>query len=143
VTPNVTTWSPDDLDRVGDATELQLASKRDDGTRRPYVTIWGVRTGDNVYVRSAYGPDNGWFRRARSSGSGWIRAGGVECEVTFAAPDPAVQEDVDAAYRTKYGRYSGIVEGIVGPKVYDVTLRVDPVAQVRTPDVGRRTGRTA
>lgn len=76
-------WEHSDLERIGDSTELQISSTRPDGTPRPFVTIWVVRAGDDLYVRSAYGRDNGWFRRARSSGTGRIRAGGVERDVAF------------------------------------------------------------
>lgn len=57
-------WGPDELDRIGRATELQIASRRSDGSLRPFVTIWTVRTGDDVYVRSAHGYENPWFQRA-------------------------------------------------------------------------------
>lgn len=76
-------WSQEDLARVGEAEEIGIASARPDGTVRPYVTIWGVRVGDDLYVRSAYGSANPWFRRARASGTGRIRAGGVERDVTI------------------------------------------------------------
>src|SRR5687767_13098892 len=93
-------WTTDDLRRIGCATELQVASYRPDGTLRPYVTIWTVTTGDRVYVRSAYGADNPWFRRALAGGRGRIRAGGVERDVEFVRPDAGdpVHRDVDAAY---------------------------------------------
>ncbi|WP_418606369.1 DUF2255 family protein [Georgenia sp. SUBG003] len=51
------------------------------------MTIWHVRSGDAVYIRSAHGPDNGWFRRAMAAGTG-IRSGGVERDVTFELADP-------------------------------------------------------
>jgi hypothetical protein len=35
----MTSWTDDELSRVGNAEELQLASQRPDGTLRPYVTI--------------------------------------------------------------------------------------------------------
>ena len=49
------TWTDQELDRIGGAEELQLASERTDGSLRPYVTMWVVRAGDDLYVRSAYG----------------------------------------------------------------------------------------
>ena len=123
----MSTWAPDDLARLGDAEELELASYRPDGTLRPYVTIWCVRAGDDLYVRSAYGPGNGWFRRARQSGTGRVRAGGVERDVTFEAAPPDVHADLDAAYHAKYDAHGpGIVGTVVGPQVVDVTLRVVP-----------------
>jgi hypothetical protein len=82
-------WSETELNAIGGAEELQVASQRRDGTLRPYVTVWVVRAGDGIYVRSAYGSTNPWFRRAKASGTGRIRARGVEHDVTFedAAPD--------------------------------------------------------
>jgi hypothetical protein len=122
-----TDWTDEELRRIGDAEELNLASTRPDGTLRPYVTMWVIRTGDGLYVRSAYGPDNPWYRRARASGTGRIRAGGVQHEVTFADPDPAVHGDIDAAYHAKYDRYGPQIVGtVVGPDAYPVTLRLTP-----------------
>jgi Uncharacterized protein conserved in bacteria (DUF2255) len=80
----MTTWTDEELRRIGEAQELQLASARRDGTMLPYTTMWVVRAGDDLYVRSAYGPDNPWFRRAKASGAGRIRAGGVERDVAYA-----------------------------------------------------------
>ena len=34
---------------------------------RPYVTMWVVRAGDDLYVRSAYGTHNPWYGRAKAS----------------------------------------------------------------------------
>lgn len=72
----MTAWTAEELGRMGEAVELQLASVRPDGTLRPYVTMWVVPAGDDLYVRSAYGPDNPWFCRAKSSGAGRILGGG-------------------------------------------------------------------
>jgi Uncharacterized protein conserved in bacteria (DUF2255) len=71
----MSTWTDDDLARIGGAEELRIASQRPDGTLRPYVTIWVVRAGDDLYVRSAHGAGNPWFRRATSAGVG-TRPGG-------------------------------------------------------------------
>ncbi|MGH2427331.1 MAG: DUF2255 family protein [Candidatus Limnocylindria bacterium] len=121
----MTTWTADELIRIGDAEELQIASRRTDGSLRRFITIWTVRHGDDIYVRSAYGPKNGWFRRAVSSGEGRIRAGGVERDVRFKQPDSAVDADVDRAYHAKYDRYGPrIVGSVVGPEAARTTLRL-------------------
>jgi len=124
------TWTDDELRRVGAATELQIATRRDDGSLRPHVTIWTVRVGDHLYVRSAYGADNPWFRRATASGSGRIRAGGIERDVTFTPVselDAATQAAVDAAYHAKYDRYGPQIVGTVtGVHAAPVTLRLVP-----------------
>jgi hypothetical protein len=122
-------WTTDELRGIGGATELRLTSYRRDGTLRPYVTIWTVATGGKVYVRSAYGADNPWFRRALASGRGRIRAGGVEHDVEFVrldAGDP-VHKDVDAAYHAKYDRYGPAIVGtVIGDGATHSTLRLDP-----------------
>ena len=123
----MTTWTTDELTRIGGATELKIASRRTDGSLRPYVTIWVVRAGDDLYVRSAYGPGNPWFVRARRSGSGRIRAGGVERDVTFAEPAADAHAAIDAAYHAKYDRYgANIVGTVVGPQVVATTIRLEP-----------------
>ena len=122
-----TTWSDADLSRIGGAEELQISSRRADGTLRPYVTIWAVRDGDDLYVRSAHGANNGWFRRAKASGVGRIRAGGVERDVTFAEADPGAHAGIDRAYHSKYDRYGPqIVGSVVGSAVAPLTIRLIP-----------------
>jgi len=92
--------------------------------------MWVVRTGDELYVRSAYGPDAGWYRHAMAGGAGRIRAGGVEHDVTFATAAVDAHAAIDAAYHAKYDRYGArIVDTVVGPHRYDVTVRLVP----RTP----------
>jgi hypothetical protein len=121
------TWTEDDLRRIGDAEELRIASPRPDGTLRPYVTIWVVRAGDDVYVRSAYGGDNPWYRRALASGTGRVRAGGIERDVTLATADAGVRDAVDAAYHAKYDRHGPAIVGTVtGARAAPLTLRLLP-----------------
>jgi len=122
-------WSPDELERIGGTEELQLASRRADGTLRPYVTMWVVRVDDDLYVRSAYGPDNPWYRRAIASRAGRIRAGGVERDVTFGQADPGAHADIDAACHARYDSYGPrIVGSVVGPDAHRVTVRLTPRA---------------
>ena len=121
----MTTWTDEELDRIGKAEELTLASLREDGTLRPYVTMWVVRAGGDLYVRSAYGPDNPWYRRAKASGTGRIRAAGLERDVTFADAAGDTHSAIDAAYHAKYDRYGpAIVGSVVGAKAAPVTIRL-------------------
>jgi len=125
----VPAWTKEDLATVGNAEELAIASRRPDGSLRPYVTIWVVRVGEDIYVRSAAGPDNPWFRRALASGQGRIRAGGVEQEVTFESHPFESLESVTAAYHAKYDRYGpSIVGTVVSPEAVATTLRLVPQA---------------
>ena len=124
------TWTSAELDRIGQAEELQLATTRRAGGLSRYVTMWVVRAGDGLYVRSAYGPGNPWYRRARAAGEGRVLAGGVEHDVTFESADSAVQGDIDAAYHAKYDRYGPqIVGSVTGPQAHAVTVRLAKTGQ--------------
>jgi hypothetical protein len=123
----MTGWTQEELQKIGSAEEIGLASRRADGTLRGYVTMWTVRAGDDIYVRSAYGPDNPWYRRAIASGEGRIEAGGVERDVDFAAADPSAQDSIDAAYHAKYDRHGArLVATVVGEHVHELTIRLVP-----------------
>jgi hypothetical protein len=121
----VSGWTADELAKIGKADELHISSRRPDGSLRPFVTIWGVRLGDDLYVRSAHGHDNPWFQRALASGEGRVRAGGVERDIGFEVPGSDVDEDVSAAYHAKYDRYGpSIVGTVVSPEAARSTLRL-------------------
>src|SRR6478609_7074948 len=119
------TWSPEDLRSIGGSEELQLASRRPDGSLRPFVAMWVVRAGDDLYIRSACGPGNPWYRRATASGAGRIRAGGIERDVSFAQAAAETQDGIDAAYHARYDRYGPRIAGFVtGPGAPSVTVRL-------------------
>ena len=123
----MTAWTADELDRIGPADEIQVASRRADGSMTQFITIWAARLDDDLYVRSAYGPDNGWYRRAKTSGAGRIRAAGVERDVDYLEPDHAVDAALSGAYHAKYDRYGrGIVNTVVSRDAERATLRVLP-----------------
>ena len=123
----MTTWTPDELARIGKADEIGLASRRPDGSLRPFVTMWVVRSGDDLYVRSAYGRSNPWFQRALASDGGRIRAGGVERDVAFEEPGPAVDEELHRAYHAKYDRHGPAIVGtVVSAEAARCTLRLVP-----------------
>jgi hypothetical protein len=121
------TWTDDELARIGTADELDIAPRRADGTASRPTTIWVVRVGDDLFVRSWHGRTGGWYRRARATQEGRIRAAGVERDVAFAEPDPGLRDAVDQAYRTKYARYG---DTYVVPMVSDdaaaATLQLIP-----------------
>ena len=48
----MTGWTRDELNKIGQAEALQIASLRQDGKLRNPATIWVVRVGDDLYVRA-------------------------------------------------------------------------------------------
>jgi hypothetical protein len=122
-------WTSEELSKIEFAEELKIASMRGDGTLRKPVTIWVVRHGDQLYVRSVNGPQGAWFRGTQARQLGQIRAGGVTKDVTFVSVDPAdhVGNEIDAAYRAKYRRYpASIVNTVLTPEARAATLELVP-----------------
>lgn len=124
----MSTWNPDDLATIDAAEEIGLASRRADGTLRPFVTMWMAAVDGELYVRSAYGADNPWYRRALASGEGRIRAAGIEVDVAFEPGGEDVATAIDARYHEKYDRYGARIVGtVVGEQAAGVTIRLVPV----------------
>jgi hypothetical protein len=120
-------WTAEELDRIGAAEELEIAALRRDGTLRLFTTIWVVRVGDDLYVRSWRGRNGGWFRSVLRRPEGRIRAGGLTRDVTFQEPPDADHDAIDHAYRAKYARYaSSYVEPMVGQDARAATLWLTP-----------------
>lgn len=123
----MTDWTREELAKVGEAEELELAARRDDGKLGKPVTIWVVRVGDDLYVRAYRGRGGAWFRAALAQHAGHIRAGGVEKDVAFVEEaDPQVNDAIDAAYRTKYRRHSAqYVDPMVAAGARAATLKLE------------------
>ena len=120
-------WSSDELEKIAAADELQLASEQPDGTLRKPVTIWVVRLGDDLYVRSVYGRTSHWFRGTEDRHQGHIRAGGVDKDVRFVEPAEDVSDEIETAYRTKYRRYNASeVDPLFTPDARAATLELVP-----------------
>lgn len=122
-------WTNDELSKIGSADELEIQSRRRDGSLRNPVTIWVVRLGDDLYVRSVKGRDSAssWFRGTQSRHEGHIQAGGVEKDVTFVDADDGIEDALDDAYRTKYRRYAqSVIDGVLTPQARAATLKLVP-----------------
>jgi len=58
---------------------------------------------------------------------GRIWAGGVEKDVTFVDADHDIDDQIDAAYRAKYRRYSAsLINYMVRPEAPSTTFRLMP-----------------
>jgi hypothetical protein len=121
-------WTRDELTRIAAAEELELASGRRDDTLGHPVTIWVVRVGDDLYVRSWKGRTGTWFRATQVRHQGQIEAGGVRKDVTFVAEtDDHLNHRIDAAYRTKYRRHDRrYVDPMVAPQARATTIKLVP-----------------
>ena len=127
----MTGWTSDELKKIGSADELKISSLRRDGTLRNPVTIWVIRLGDNLYVRSVNGRTSAWFRGTQVRLAGHIQAGGVEKNVSFVEEgDSAINDQIDAVYRSKYGHYDRqYVDPIVAPEARAATIKLVPLSK--------------
>ena len=120
-------WTIDELNKIGEAEELRIASLRRDGTLRNRVIIWVVRVDGDLYVRCVNGRQGAWFRGVQTRHEGRIWAEGVEKDVTFVEEtDPEINAKIDEAYLTKYQRYPQYVAPMVTPDVRAATLKLQP-----------------
>jgi hypothetical protein len=123
----LTTWTSAELSQIGQAEELQMAPRRQDGSLARPRTIWVIRHGDDLYVRSVNGRAGAWFRGTQARHEGHIEAGGVSKDVMLADPEADLTDDIDAAYRDKYHRYAANVVGsVMTPQARAATLRLEP-----------------
>ena len=120
-------WASDELDKFGKAEEVRIASVGRDGKLRKPVTVWAVRHGEDLYVRSVRGRSGQWFQGTQERHEGRIRAGGVQQEVTFVDADHYIDDEVDVAYRTKYRRYTGsILNSVLTAEARSTTIKLVP-----------------
>ena len=118
-------WTASELATIGAAEELEIAPLRPDGSLRPFTTIWVVRVGDDLYMRSWHGRDGAWFQAALRRPEGHIRAARIERDVTFTEADDADHDAIDRAYRDKYARYaSTYVDPMTSPGARATTLQL-------------------
>lgn len=123
----MSTWPKGELHKIAATDELEIASLRRDGTLRDAVTVWVVRLGDDLYIRSVKGPTGAWFRGTQARHEGRIKTGGVARHVTFVDAGDDHGDEIDAAYRTKYGRYArNIVNSVLTQPARAATLRLVP-----------------
>ncbi len=126
----MTSWSQDDLDRLGGAGEVEVSSVRRDGSLSRARTVWIVRVGDQLYLRSVNGPDAAWYRSTRAFHQGRIQARGVARDVTWidvnAVAQPDVDPAVDAEYARKYQGSTAAIAHINSPLARATTMRVEP-----------------
>ena len=123
-----TAWTSDELSTIGAAEELQIAPLRQDGSLRKPVTIWVVRQGDDLFVRSMNGPTAAWFSGAQVRHEAHIHAGSVDKDVLLVETNDR-NDTIDTAYRTKYRRYAAnIVNSDLTPQARAATLKLVPRA---------------
>jgi hypothetical protein len=74
-------WNPDQLRAIDAARELEITTARPDGTPQPWMPIWVVRAGADIYVRTWQRRETGWFGHAVRTGRARVRVPDLEADV--------------------------------------------------------------
>jgi hypothetical protein len=123
-------WTSDELETIGREDELHLASEREDGSLRDPVTIWMVRVGDDIFVRSVKGREGSWFRGTRTVRRGRVRVGEIERDVLFEDGDHSLDDAIGDEYRRKYANEpQEWVDPVLTIQARASTLRLVPRAE--------------
>jgi len=135
VVPSVTAsngWRADELSTIDGFGEVDIATRRSDGTLRAARIVWIVRHDNAVYVRSVNGTTAASYRGVQTCHEDELSAGRLHTGVGFvesgthAGEDSGLDDPLDAACRGKYGHSSGGVARITADVTRATTLRVGP-----------------
>lgn len=119
-------WNEEELKLFDSSDELHLSSSRADGRLSSPTTMWMVRRGQDVFVRSVNGRASQWFRRTQEAKQGRIQVGHLEQDVQFKEVDAAIADELDELYRRKYGRYAqSIVDRITSDYAREAALELE------------------
>jgi hypothetical protein len=124
------TWPAGALARFGAAGEIEISTRRRDGSLRAFVPIWIVTVGDALYVRSYRGVGGAWYRHAIQHPAGAIRAVGHPADVTFTPVGQQhrdLMKAINDAYRSKYARYGDTyLQPMLADQAVATTLQLAP-----------------
>lgn len=119
-------WSEDELAKIDQADDLKIAPFREDGTTYGTPTwIWEVVVDGELYVRGYNGQKSSWYQAAVRQKAGRIIAAGMTREVVFEPVDGLINDRIDDAYRTKYGK-SSYLAPMISARARAATVRIAP-----------------
>ena len=131
----MTSWSKDELRKIGEGDDLHIAPFREDGMTYGTPTwIWSVVVDDSVYARGYNGQNSRWYQAAVRQKAGRIIAAGMTKEVAFEPVDGPINDRIDDAYRAKY-RGSPYLSPMIGARTRAATVKMMP-RETRYPRLG-------
>jgi hypothetical protein len=92
--------------------------------------IWGVVVDGAPYIRSAYGAESHWYRRAQRTGRAALIDGDTRYPVEIEnLDDEAMNREVDRAYEAKYAGEDNALREVVSAGVRRFTMRLKPLVR--------------
>jgi hypothetical protein len=86
--------------------------------------------GDALFVRAYNGQDSRWYQAALRQKAGRIVAAGMTTEVSFDPVVGSMNDQIDAAYRTKYAD-SPYLASMIGKRARAATMKIVPQSSAR------------
>ena len=119
-------WPPNELQKIAASDDLHISPLRDDGLTYGTPTwIWSVVIDGELYVRAYNGRQSRWYQAAMRQKAGRIRAAGMTKDVVFEPVDGPINDQIDDAYRAKYGG-SQYLRPMIDTRARAATVRVLP-----------------
>jgi hypothetical protein len=119
-------WAKTRLDKIAASDDLHISPFRDDGTTYGTPTwIWSVVVDGGLFVRPYNGAQSRWYQAALRQKAGRITAAGLTSDVMFEPADPALNSQIDAAYRAKY-KGSPYLAPMIAARLHSTTTKIVP-----------------
>lgn len=118
------TLTPEEIERIAETDDFHIAPLREDGVTYGTPTwIWSVMVDHKLYVRAYNGTRSGWYRAAMQQKAGKIVAASMERKVWFESVTGSINDQIDLAYRGKYGD-SPYLQSMISNRAKAATVRV-------------------
>ena len=120
-------WTSDEFTKVGGADELQVTSAALGRQAEQPADDLGRSVRGRPLRPLGQRAAAAWFRGTQVRHEGHISAGGVDRDVTFTDADHAIDDEIDAAYQSKYQRYpQNITDSVKTSGARSTTMRLLP-----------------
>lgn len=121
-------WKRERLNEIATSDDLHVAPFREDGATTGTPTwIWSVVVDGELYVRAYNGTASRWYQAASKQKAGQITAAGRTNDVTFEPVAGEINDQIDAAYRSKYAT-SPYLNPMIGERARAATVRILPTS---------------
>jgi hypothetical protein len=115
------------LDYVARTAVLHIATELRSGGE-VVTPIWGVVVDGAPYIRSAYGAESRWYRRAQRTSRAALVDGDTRYPVAIDnLDDEAINREVDRAYEAKYAGEGNALREVVSAGIRRFTMRLKPL----------------
>ncbi len=119
--PTSAGWTAEELSLLSESRSLVLTAG---SSGQEGVELGMVLVGGQLFVRAYGGVRSGWFRAAQRYGRGSVRIGDATREVLLHAGDTGPADEIDGAYRSRYGSTAAAL--VASPGARTATVRISP-----------------